>query len=248
MRKFLLGIALLASTALVGCSSEPQEFSAPKGYGYLSLACTASDVVVTRAEANFTVPETSEFKLTIMGTDYNQSWDPMSGFVSNDNRLAAGSYTASVEWGNPTTEGEDVPAYTGSTPFVIESQKVTNASIAAKLTKGLIKVTFTEQFLSYFHDEQVTLKTAAGNEFTFDSTTTDKAVFVLPGTYTLSGKALKQTGEEFEFVTKSYTAVANHLTPYTFDLQSAGSATIVIKTEDTVVEELPIVTELNPES
>lgn len=248
MKKFLLGIGLLASMTLAGCASDPQEFSAEKGYGYLSLACSAADVEVTRGETYFTVPETSEFKLTITGTDYNQTWDPMSGFVSTENRLVAGDYTAMVEWGDAATEGENVPAYAGSTTFSILSQQVTEASIEASLTKGLVKVAFTENFLSYFHGEQVTLKTAAGNEFEFDSTSTDKVVFVLPGKFTLSGKALKQTGEEFTFTTKQYTSKANTLTPYTFDLESAGTATIVISTDETIVEEITISTELNPES
>jgi hypothetical protein len=248
MKKLLLGIGLLVSMTFAGCASDPQEFSAEAGYGYLSLACSATDMEVTRGEVNFTVPETSQFKLTISGVDYTQSWDPMSSFVSTENRLVAGDYTATVEWGDPTTEGENVPAYTGSTPFTILSQQVTEATIKASLTKGLVTVAFTENFLSYFHDEQAILKTAAGNEFEFDSTTTDKAVFVLPGEFTISGKALKQTGEEFSFTTQKLVAKANTLKPYTFDLKSAGTAVIVIKLDETVVEEITVSTELNPES
>lgn len=248
MKKFLLGIGLLAAIGFTGCSSEQQEARPTEGYGYLALTCTASEVELTRSEADFTVPETSEFKLTIAGTDYNQTWDPMSEFVSSENRLAAGNYTASVAWGDPTAEGENLPAYEGSATFTIEPQKVTETEVKASLTKGLVKVGFTEQFLAYFHDEQITLKSAAGNEFSFDSTTTDKAVFVLPGDFTLSGKALKQTGEEFSFATQTLKAKANTLTPYTFDLTTAGSATVVIKIDETIVEEFAISTELNPES
>lgn len=249
MKRFLLGISLLATMSLAGCSSDEPQTAVATGYGYLQLSCEASSEVVTRAESDvvFTVPEAADFSLTITGEDYEQTWNPFSTFVSADNRLKTGDYTASVEWGDATTEGLDMAAYAGSVPFTILSQQVTSKQITAKLTKGLVTVEFTEQFLSYFHDEQVTLKTAAGNEFAFDSTTTD-AIFVLPGSVTLEGKALKQTGEEFVFTVDAQTVEANTLHPYIFDLKTAGTATVTITYQDVVVEEITIDTELNPES
>lgn len=249
MKRFLLGISLLAMMTLAGCSSEEPQVALSDGFGYLQLNCSASDQLVTRAEGevSFDVPTQEEFSLTIQGDGYEQTWNPFSTFVSADNRLKAGDYTASVVWGNQTSEGVNLPAYAGSTGFKIISQQVTSAAIKAELTKAVVTVTFTEQFLSYFHGEQVTLKTAAGNEFAFDSTTED-AIFVLPGQFSLSGKALKQTGEEFVIPSQNLTAEAGVLHPVKFDLKSAGTATIEISYNDTIIEEIEVTTELNPES
>ncbi len=250
MKRILLGISLLATLSFAGCSADKEAFPAGEGYGFADLKCSASAEVMTRAEYGLTfyVPAAEELKLTITGTDYEQVFEPFSSYEPNENRLVAGDYAAKAEWGDTATEGENCPAYYGETTFTIIPQKVISASIVAKLTKGVVKVDFTDQFLSYFHGEQVTLKTAAGNEFTFDSTTEEQAVFVCPGEINLSGSALKQTETEVTF-TKAQTVAAQTLYTIKFDLANAGTATVIeISYNDTVIEEIEVGDiQLNPE-
>ncbi len=247
----ILAISLMASVSLVGCSSEKQEFPQGDGFGQVALQCSVSDEVMTRADygLTFDVPVADEFKLTITGTDYEKEFDPFTTYDPNENRLSAGDYTATAQWGDMEAEGENKPAYYGKADFTIIAQKTVQAEITAKLTKGVVKVAFTEGFLSYFHDEQVTMTTAAGNEFTFDSTTTDQAIFVCPGEIKLNAKALKQTEVEQVFAEKVENVAAQTLYTITFDLKSAGTATVVeISYNDKIIEEVVVgEVELNPE-
>lgn len=249
MKKNYPIICLLALLALGGCRSEQTEFPAGSGFGYVSIDCEASDEVISRAAIPVTVPDKSDFSLSIEGVDvdYAQSWEQFSDFVSADNSLQAGSYTASVAWGDPAQEGIDKPAYAGSTDFLIEAQQVTAAQITARLVNAQVLVACTERFRNYFHDEAFTLVTAAGNTFAFTAASED-AVFIAPGAYTLDGKALKQTGTEVVFATQSGTAEARTRYTYTFDISTAGSARVTVSLDDTVVEEIDLNTELNPES
>lgn len=246
MKKILRNLSLLCLVASAGCQSESMELVAEPGYGLVQLACRADAEVVTRA-ADFTVPEAGEFSLAINGTAYSASWEQFSQFVSADNKLLAGDYTASVEWGDLTQEGVNKPYYAGSTDFTILSQQVTQATITAKVANSLVKVVCSEQFQDYFHGESFTLTTAAGNEFAFDADSTDP-VFITPGSFTLSGSALMQTENTVEFPTQSRTAAAGVLYTFTYHISTAGSATVTISLDDQVIEELEITTELNPES
>ncbi len=249
MKKNCLNIGLLALLALGGCQSERTEFPAGEGQGTVSVQCEVSDEVLSRAAVAITVPGKSDFSLSIRGVDvtYEQNWTKFTDFVSADNRLAAGNYTASVAWGDPTQEGINKPAYAGSTDFRIKPQEVTKAFITARMVNAQILVTCTEAFKNYFHDETFTLATAAGHTFDFTAASED-AVFIAPGTYTLSGRALKQTGTEVTFAEQRGTAEARTRYTYRFDLSTAGSAKVTVSLDDTVVDEIDIPAELNPES
>lgn len=246
MKKLVFCICVVALAAMTGCKSE-SAVSPAKGEGYLSLSGEASLEVVSRAATEITVPEVSNFSLEIVGADYEKSWEQFSLFESAENPLVAGEYTASIAWGDISQEGVNKPAYGGSVDFVIEPQKVTNASIVAYLTNAQVFVRFTDNFLNYFHDESFMLKSALGNEFSFNSTSED-TVFIAPGAFTINGSALKQTGVSITFPEQSNVAEARKLYTYTFDLATAGEAKVVISLDDTVIEEVVIETELNPES
>lgn len=247
MRKLLFGCSLVAVLFLGACQKDDTRLSIEEGYGLLQLRGEASSEVLTRAQVDFTVPEVADFSLSIQGSDYAQSWEHFSDFVSADNKLMAGDYTASIAWGNPAEEGVNKPAYVGSTPFVIYSQQVTQASITAKLANAQVLVCFTEKFLGYFHDAVITLKTAAGSEFTFTPEVTE-SVFVAPGNFTLTGSALKQNDAQITFPERTMQAKAQYRYTYTYDMSTAGSATVTIRLDDTLIEEIVIEEELNPES
>lgn len=249
MKKNCLNICLLAALAFGGCSSESAEFPAGEGFGYVALDCGASDETISRAAAAITVPEKSDFSLKIQGTDvdYEQSWTKFSDFVSADNRLAAGNYTASVAWGDLAQEGVNKPCYAGSQAFRIEAQRVTPATVTAYLANAQVLVTFTQAFADYFHDELFTLTSAAGNAFDFTAASED-TVFIAPGRFTVTGKALTQNGAEVSFPEQSRNAEARYRYTYKFDLSTAGKATVTVSLDDTVVEEVVIDTELNSES
>lgn len=246
MKKLFFTLCIVAVAAMVGCKSEGT-VAPVSSEGYLQLSAEASVEVITRAATEITIPEVSEFSLEIKGENYEKSWEQFSLFESADNPLVAGNYTASVAWGDIAQEGINKPAYAGSVDFEIKAQRVTTASIVAKLSNAQVIVKCTENFLRYFHDESFTLRSAQGNEFKFDSTSED-TVFIAPGAFTINGSALKQTGATITFPEQTKVAEARSLYTYTFDLSTAGEAKVVISLDDTVVEEVVVDTELNPES
>lgn len=247
MKQLLFGCSLAVALLAGACQEGDSHLSMEEGYGLLQLKAEASNEVKSGSAVDFTVPEVNDFSLMIEGEDYAQRWAKFSDYVSAENGLATGAYTASIAWGDLLEEGLDKPAYVGSTPFTIQAQRVTEATITARLANALVSVKFTENFLAYFHDAEITLTTAAGNSFLFD-TTTPQTVFIAPGSFTLKGNAFKQNGTQVDFPERQLTAQAQYRYTYTYDMSTAGAATITIRLDDSVVEEIVIDQELNPES
>ncbi len=257
MKKIISNICLLTLLALGGCQSERTEFPSQGEYGYLALDCQTSSYVETRAAAAVAAPTEAQLSLTIRGVDvdYEKTWASSTEFVSADNKLQQGSYTASAAWGNPAEEGPAKPSYAGSVDFVITPLTVTNATLKVQICNSIVQVVCTEQFKSYFHDAHFSLTSAANNTFEMtpepDALTagqvSEHAVFIAPGTFTVSGSALKQTGTEITF-NKECTAAARTCHTVKFDLSTAGTATVTISLDDTVIDEVPVDVELNPEA
>ena len=257
MKKNCLNICLLALLALGGCQSERTEFPSQGEYGYLALDCQTSAEVETRAAAAVTAPAVGDLTMTIQGkgdqADY--TWTgKVSAFDTNENPLQKGDYTVTATWGDMTQEGPALPCFEGSKDFTILPQKVSEVALTVQICNSMVQVACTEAFKSYFHDARFTLTTAAGNSFEMTPEETaleanqvsEHAVFVAPGTFTLKGTALKQTDKEITFA-KELTAAARTCHTVKFDV-NAGTATVTITFDDTVIAEEPIDVELNPEA
>lgn len=245
MKKYLTTLAL-AALAFSACSTDADP--APSGYGYVELACDTSTEVITRTAPAFTVPTADEFVLTITkGADFMQSWPSFADFVPSENLFKTGTYTAIVTWGNVAQEGVDKPYYAGATEFTIEADKTVRKEIVARLGNAQVTVVCTERFRNYFHDAAFTLRTAAGGEFAFTATD-EQTVFVRPdASFTLAGSAFKQNGQPIELGEQRIASAAPQtLYTYIYDVSGAGSATVTVSLDDTVVEEIEIDTELNP--
>lgn len=257
MKKNCLNICLLALLALGGCQSERTEFPSQGEYGYLALDCQTSTEVETRAAAAVTAPTKEQLSLTICGVDveYEQTWASFTEFDSNENRLLQGNYTATAAYGDLSQEGPGKPCYAGSVDFHINPLKVTAAELPVSICNSIVQVVCTEQFKSYFHDASFSLTSAAGNTFEMTPEETalaagevsEHAVFIAPGAFTVSGTALKQTGTEITF-SKECTAKVKTCHTVKFDVSTAGTATVQISLDDTVIAEVPVDVELNPEA
>lgn len=243
MKKRVLASLFASAMIFAACSSEPSP-SPVGGVGYVSFDCEAS-AELTRAE--FTVPEVGDLSLKIEGEEYSKSWDKVSYFVSKENGLIIGDYTATVEWGNPAEEGLDKPAYAGSADFSIQAMTTSNVQIKAELINSQVRVVFTDAFKNYFHSESFVLKSSLGNEFAIDSTVGD-TFFVAVGELSIEGTALKQNDVQIDFPAKTLQAEARTLHTLTYDMTTAGGAKVTITLDDTLIDELTVDTELNPES
>lgn len=250
MKKFFTIASLLALT-LSACSREAVK-SEQEGKGQVTINCVAETTVDTRADISCTTPTAEDFTLKIegVGSDYKAEYAAIAEFNA-DSYLHHGNYKATVVAGDITEEGYDKATFVGSKEFVVEARKSSNVEITATIANALVVVEVTENFKHYFAGgHALTLTTAAGNEF--DVTAQTDPIFVAPASFTIGGTAVKQpnqSGAEGVTVTlPNYVAesvAAQTLYTVKLDVEAAGSATLTITLNDTLVESIDIEQELN---
>lgn len=251
MRKFFT-IASLFALTLSACSEEVAN-GEQKGEGRVTIDCVASTTVVeTRANISCTTPAAEDFTLKIEGVSHTYTADYANIAEFNaDNYLNSGQYKATVVAGDINEEGYDKATFAGSEVFTVEPRENTQVNITATIANALVKVEVTENFERYFEGgHTLTLTTAAGNEF--DVTEQTEPIFIAPKAFTISGTAIKQPNqsgaEGVEVVLPEYKPTeVEAQTFYTvkFDVENAGSATLNITLNETLVESVDIEQELN---
>jgi hypothetical protein len=250
MKKFFTIASLLALT-LSACSKEAAK-SEQEGKGQVTISCVAETTVAdTRANISCTTPAAEDFALEIegVGHTYSKEYASIAEFNA-DNYLHLGNYKATVVAGDIAEEGFNKPAFVGSEEFVVEARKDVNVEITASIANAIVKVETTENFERYFEGgHTLTLTTAAGNEFPI--TAQSDLLFIAPANFTISGTATKQaaqSGKEGAVVELAYDATevaAQTLYTVKFDVAEAGSATLTITLNETLVESIDIDQELN---
>ena len=249
MKKFFTIASLLALT-LSACTKETTK-PEQEGKGQVTISCVTSDAVdATRANISCTTPTADEFALKIEGQDFSKEYATIAEFNA-DSYLHHGSYKATVVAGDLANEGYDMATFAGSAEFAVEARKQHDVEITAYIANALVQVDVTENFKNYFvGGYTLTLTTAAGNEF--DVTAQTEPLFIAPADFTIGGTAVKQPNQSgAEGVTvalpeyKNETLAAQTLYNVTFDVETAGSATLTISLNDTLVESIDIEQELN---
>lgn len=248
MKKFFAFASLLALT-LSACT-EKEHQSEQKGEGQVTITLATSSEVDTRAQISCTTPESEDFALTIEGADQNLEYASVAEF-NEDNYLHFGRYKATVVAGDIADEGFNKPVFGGSQEFDVAARRDVNVEITATIANAIVKVETTEAFNRYFEGgHTLKLETAAGNEF--DVTAQSELLFIAPELFTITGTATKQSaqsGAEGVVVTlpeyKPESVAAQTLYTVKFDVETAGSATLVITLNETPVYEEVIDQELN---
>lgn len=250
MKKFFTIASLLALT-LSACTKETSK-SEQEGKGQVSISCVVETTVAdTRANISCTTPAAEDFALEIegVGHTYSEEYASIAEFNA-DNYLHLGNYKATVVAGDIAEEGFNKPAFVGSEEFVVEARKDVNVEITASIANAIVKIETTENFERYFEGGYtLTLTTAAGNEFPI--TAQSDLLFIAPANFTISGTATKQaaqSGKEGAVVELAYDATevaAQTLYTVKFDVAEAGSATLTITLNETLVESIEIDQELN---
>ena len=252
MKKFF-ALASFVALTLSACSEEVAQ-GEQKGEGRVTIRLEASaEVVDTRAKISCQTPAADDFALTIErvgGEPFTADYESVAAFNA-DSYLKYGEYTAKVVHGDVTDEGYNKPTFAGEADFVVAARKHTDVAITATIANAIVKVEATEAFKNYFvGGYTLTLRTAQGSEF--DVTAQDELLFIAPADFTISGSATKQpsqSGAEGVVVTlPEYKATdVKPQTLYTvkFDVEDAGSATLTITLNETLVESIEIEQELN---
>lgn len=251
MKRFFTIASLLALT-LSACSKEASK-SEQEGKGQVSISCVVETTVAdTRANISCATPTADDFALTIegVGHTFHEEYATLAEFNA-DNYLHYGSFKATVVAGDIAEEGFNKPAFVGSEEFVVEARKDVDVEITATIANAIVKVETTERFESYFEGgHTLTLATEAGNEF--DVTAQSDLLFIAPASFSVAGTAVKQpaqSGKEGVTVTlpqfNQSDVKAKTLYTVKFDVETAGSATLTITLNDTLVESIDIEQELN---
>lgn len=254
---YILASVLVLAT---GCSQKEVESGADE-FGQLRITCTPNDEVVVRAA---TVPAGDTFSLLLTDGVTPLSWPSIGAFAAENPLLRYGEYTASVTWGDPNSEGEDAPYYTGSKQFSLLPRQITEINITAKMVKAQVLIRTTEQFRTYFKDAHFIATTGSGNAFDYYFASTsepvvpdsDQTICVCAQTsLSIRGAAYKQapTGDGNrpqvifpEQVIEATKASTRHI--FEFDAADAGSATLRILLDDTLIETVAIEVELNDDA
>lgn len=252
-------IYLFASAALfaAGCTAEPAE----KGFGRLSVVCSADDRIEIRPQSRTTgLIEADEFVLNIKGGEsYDKSWETVAAFRTEDPLIKEGEYTASVTYGDPEVEGAGKPCYFGEKEFTIVARQTSEVEIVARIANAQAVIRATDQFMAYFNDIRLSLTTGSGNEFAYNldaGNYVEIPVFVKAATsLTVGGKARRQSqngtaqGVEVTFDDQTFpsTAAATRYT-FKFDARDAGSATLSIFLDEEFLEERTLSFELNDDA
>lgn len=251
MKKLIFSLVVTALSA--ACSSDPAA-SDDNAQGAVTVVCSSdNEVAATRAAVDCTLPATEDFSLRIEGTSlqYVASWPAIADFNA-DNYLPSGSYKAIVKAGDLTAEGYDKASFLGEQAFTVTARQNTEVAITAHIANALVKVTVTDNFRRYFTGGwKLTLTTAAGNSFDV-STPSEEPIFMAPASFSITGTAVKQPavsgGNPVEITLPEMSRdnlAAQTLYTVTFDVSTAGSATLEILFDDTPVESITIDNELN---
>lgn len=232
------------------------------GYGAINLQASVNEAVATRAEIGLpslgiTPPAPSDFALRIHSDNpaVDSRWSSVDAFNAADTLFKAGTYTATLTYGDPEAEGEKRPYYSGTEQFALTAGTTANVAVTARIANSLAEVRTTEAFDRYFHDATFTLKTGSGNEFHFvpKAGVAATPVFVKAGTsLSISGTARRQSqtgtdnGPEIRLSAQPLSATVprtRHI--FTFDAADAGSATIHITLDENEEVKAAVDIELN---
>lgn len=249
-------LTILIALAAAACGTEGGHGEA--GYGTLRIDCRADACIETAASRAETLPEGTEFALHLTGDGFDRTWEHVADFAAEEPLLKEGRYTATVAYGDPDTEGYNLPCFRGATDVAVVARRTATASVTAQLANVPAVVRATPQFLAYYHDIRLTLTTEAGNEFLHELDAEgyeERDIYVRAGgTLAVAGTARRQsqTGTDagievrFDAVTRTAERGKRHI--FLFDAPETGGATLTIRIGEDYAETVEIDCELNDEA
>ena len=254
-------IAIAVGIAAAGCT-DGGETGAARCQGRLAIKGVTSAAVVSRAEvdlagicAGLKVPEPAELRLTLTGKaiveleatetgelipvgqfDYQEEWPTLADY--DEPELYPGTYTATLEYGDPTAVGPDRPYYKGEVQTEVAIAEERLCRIGVTIRNAAVRVTATEEFADYFSDARFVLEVDdAETPYVFTLGDEDRPVFVPAGAkIALKGSVRRPSqtsandaeGELLEIAATARTAVAGTLYTFAFAAQAGGATVEVV--------------------
>lgn len=242
-----------AALLMVGCHDD-SSIETIAGEGAMKICATASGEVITKAGEEsgvmVDVPQIADFALKITGNNFEKSWDSVSDYDFESERYTAGKYNVSIEYGDATAEGYNVPYfYALQEVEVLDRNRTTNVELVATVGNAIVEVVTTENFRGYFPQHKFTMTTAS-NTFELKEND-DELLFVAPQeNVAIDCTCIRQSnlasGKE-ETLATQYIQTVKARTRYivTYDLRSAGNVTITVTLNETIIDTFEVEVELN---
>lgn len=251
MKKLFI-IAFIASL-MVGCKEETST-TTTAGEGTMRISATASGEVLTKTggESGITVatPSSGQFSLKITGDNFEKSWASIDDYNFMTERLLAGIYEVEIECGDPSAEGYNLPYFYGSKQVeVLDRDRTTNVELIATVGNAIVEVATTETFRGYFPEYEFTMTTAA-NTFTLKENDSELLFIAPQERVAIDCTCVRQsniaTGTSEQLATQYITNVKAR-TRYivTYDLKSAGSVSVIVSLDETIIDTFEVDVELN---
>lgn len=239
--------------SLIACSKENDgsvQVNTPEGTGIISLSVSPKIMVDgTRAQTNGVdltqildaeyLPESDGGDLILTITSEDSAIDDVVTTVAEFNKEAKktyfkeGPYEVAVKWGNPASEGENLPCFEDATDVNVIARTKTEVNMTPTLVNSIVKVEFSDNFKGYFaNGAAITITSGNGNTWQVDYDSTPY-IFVESGkTVKVSGSAIKQRPsatvepEEVTFTSVDKALEACKVYVYKYDVTDAGSVTV----------------------
>lgn len=126
--------------------------------------------------------------------------------------FAVGDYTMTATYGDPVSEGFELPAVYGSTDFTVSEGKTATPTIEATPSKAMLTLRFDASLTDYMEAMQAAVNTAGGSSVTYTADET-RPVYITPGQTAVSLSFTKPNGKSGTVEIASFdAAVKTHYT------------------------------------
>lgn len=236
MNRLLTGAVAVAGllTTLSSCSDtfDPSSTSDRQGRILVNVGLD-KEVAAPRAMSKAPAAEAdaigvSDLSIRLSSVDGSSTWSwnsvdemPVSA------EYPVGGYKLEAFYGDENTEGFDAPYYYGSQTLTVLENKSTPVSLTASLANSMVTVVFTDAVKDYFASVSGSVESSTGlkTAYTVDET---RAVYVKPGSTTVSVDVTKQSGVSAKLSPVTFNAEARHHYTVTFDVNGGETGKAVL--------------------
>lgn len=254
MKKGLYYILLVL--VLSSCDKATINITSSEGSVTFTSKCVESILVSESAKSStFTldqrlVPTEKDFTLKIP-SEYSSISYNYASFADIDTLLLSeGFYTAQINYGDDTLEGDSCSSFYGELDFEVVARKVTKENITASLSRSMFSLDCSDWFKAYYPEYDLKVTTESGTEFDFDELSNGTLTYFIRSNSAvyLNGTATKTNGYDVTFnKTKILDASSlQTLHKITVDAAQAGGGYITISVDLDLTEIPAIELELNP--
>ncbi len=226
MNRLLTGAVAVAGVAAIlsSCSDtfDPSSTSDRQGRILVNVGLD-KEVAAPRAMSKAPAAEAdavgvSDLSVRLSSVDGSSTWSwnsvdemPVSA------EYPVGGYKLEAFYGDENSEGFDAPYYYGSQTLTVLENKSTPVSLTASLANSMVTVVFTDAVKDYFASVSGSVESSTGlkTAYAVDET---RAVYVKPGSTTVSVDVTKQSGVSAKLSPVTFNAEARHHYTVTFDV------------------------------